>query len=369
MTGGAPIAPDFPGRLTSALAAGIDELVLRAVRAVIDRTLMPAPAAAGALREEARFYAHPAFTADPRRFFPFLARPEPAPRGRLLPLRPRVRGSECARVTFRSPYRPVNPAFATAYAATPENHWVHAELWCHRRREPTATAILLHGFGMGHPRLDASVLMAPAIFDAGLDVVLVTLPLHGRRSPAGTRFSGQCFASPDVARLNEAIAQAAHDVAALIAWLRTREQGPIGLLGLSLGGYVAALMAALRDDLAFVVPVIAPVCFGDLAWRFMRESALYREGDATAIGPEDLRAAYRVHSPLAHAPRVPPERLFIVAGRGDRVVPAAHPLWLHEHWGRPRLLWFSGSHLAPFGRIHVTRALARFFADLGLGAA
>ena len=35
---------------------------------------------------------------------------------------------------------------------------------------------------------------------------------------------------------------------------------------------------------------------------------------------------------------------------------AVEAVW--EHWGRPAIHWFSGSHLAPFGRGRVVRAIA-----------
>jgi dipeptidyl aminopeptidase/acylaminoacyl peptidase len=159
--------------------------------------------------------------------------------------------------------------------------------------------------------------------------------------------------------------QAAHDLAALLVWLRGRSDAPVGLLGMSLGGYVAALMAGLTSDLAFVVPVVAPVCFGDLAFRFMSSST--RHGRPRAgLDRDELRAAYRVHSPLAHAPRVRHERLFILAAHGDRVVPSEHPRWLEAHWGRPRTTWFTGGHLAPFGRRTVRAELRRFLHDVGV---
>lgn len=362
----APAAPDLPGRLLSALSAGIDGFAVRAAQALIDRTVMPPPEAAADMRAQAAFYARAHLLDEPSRFFDFTRRPEPVPAVRLEPRRSRARGSERARVVFRSPYRPVNPAFVDEHDRCHTNHWAHAELWRHRERDAAATVILLHGFGMGNPRRDAPLLMAPALFEAGLDVALFTLPLHGSRAPHDTRFSGQLFASPNVVRLNEAMLQAAHDLTALVAWIRSRSERPVGLLGISLGGYVSALMAALLEDLAFVVPVVAPACFGDLAWRFMSGSARYRDHPDAALGRDELRAAYRLHSPLTHQPRVARERLFIVAGRGDRVVPPEHPEWLREHWGRPRTMWFSGSHLAPFGRGRVITEIRHFLGDLGL---
>jgi hypothetical protein len=70
-------------------------------------------------------------------------------------------------------------------------------------------------------------------------------------------------------------------------------------MGLSLGGYVAALAATLMDDLAFAIPIVAPACFGDLAHRFMAASRLYRGRERKALSRDEFRAAYRVHSPLA----------------------------------------------------------------------
>jgi pimeloyl-ACP methyl ester carboxylesterase len=366
MEGGAPGAARLGGQLLTALAAGIDGIVLRTARAVIDATLMPGPDDAEALRAGARFYAGAPFATDPRRFFAFLDRPEPVPAVTLVPRRLRHPGSERLHLTFRSPYRPANPAFAAEHARQTENQLVHADVWRHPGSGARATVVALHGFGMGHPVLDAAALMTPALFAAGLDVVLPTLPLHGARSPRTARFSGQLFASPDVVQLNEAIGQAVHDTSALVAWLRSRGAGPVGVLGLSLGGYVAALMASLTDDLAFAIPVIAPVCFGDLAHRFMAASARYRHRPDAALGREEFRAAYRVHSPLAHARRMPRERLMIVAGEGDRVIPPEHPLWLWRHWGEPRLAWFGGGHLVPFGRARVVGEVRRFLRELSV---
>jgi pimeloyl-ACP methyl ester carboxylesterase len=363
---GPPAAPDLGGRLLTAVAATIDGLAVRAARLLVDRALMPTPGEVQALRASARFYVGAPFGDDPRRFFEFLDRTCPVPDVTIVPRRPLAGNAERLAVTFPSAYRPANPAYAAEHDAFPENRVAHAELWRHRDKRPRATVIGLHGFGMGHPAVDAVVLMAPALFAAGLDVALLTLPLHGARAPRSTRFSGQLFANPNVPRINESIAQAVHDVAALCAWLRAGDGGPVGIIGLSLGGYVAALAAALMDDLAFAIPIVAPACFGDLAHRFMAASTLYRDSEGAALSREEFRAVYRVHSPLAHGPRLPGERVLIVAARGDRVVPAEHAIWLWAHWGGPQLAWFTGSHLVPFGRAHVQREILRFLARRGL---
>lgn len=346
--------------LLTGLSAGIDRAAAFVARTVIDRTIMPPPEAADTLRASAAFYQQPHFADEPRRFFGFLDRPQPAPTVVTLRRQAAAMGGDRLSLAFPSPYCPVHPDYARHYDERLENQTAHAEMWRHRPGLSRGTVIGLHGFGMGNPRIDSLALMVPGLFAAGFNIVLLTLPLHGARSPAHARFSGQLLAAPSVPDLNESIAQAVHDTVALLAWLRERDEGPIGLLGLSLGGYIAALMAGLRPDLAFVITVIAPACLGDLAHRFMMDSGQYQGRSDAALSREEFQAAYRVHSPLTYAPLVPRERLLIVAGRGDRIVHPHHAAWLGRHWGNPSVAWFSGSHIAPFGRGRVQDRICEF---------
>lgn len=353
---------DLWARWLSSLAAGIDGLVLRGASAVIDRTIMPPPEQAESLRRSAAFYRSPELLAQPQRFFAFLSQERSVPQARLEVL-PRLRSQQLRQaLSFRSAYAPVNPAHRNLHATQTENHTVHAELWRHEGPQ-RPTVICLHGFGMGRPSMDARALMARDLYSMGLDVILYTLPLHGSRTPRDARFSGQAFASPNVTQINEAMGQAAEEISQLVAWVRARNSRPLGLLGLSLGGYLSALMAGLLDDLDFVVTLVAPVCFGDLAYRFMSASRHYRDDPAAVLDQEEFRDSYWVHCPLAHPSRLPVTRMLIVAGRGDRVVPAEHPGWLWDHWRQPRIHWFSGSHLAPFGRASIVRQVRSFLGD------
>jgi hypothetical protein len=243
---------------------------------------------------------------------------------------------------------------------------IHVELWRHEPGRPYGTVVALHGFTMGRPRIDGVILMASQWFERGLDAALFTLPYHGARTPTESRFSGEHFAVPDVARLSEAVREAIYEIRRVVHWRREESGAPVGLLGLSLGGYLAALAGGLCDDLDFVIPIVPPVCIGDLAWRFFTQTRHYREGGPSRLSQEELRRAFRAHSPLAHPLRVPRDRTFIVAGRGDRIVPPEHPAALWEHWGEPAIHWFSGSHLAPFGRARIVRRIARHLRSIGV---
>jgi len=342
------------------LGSGLDATVLAAMQLAVDAVLMPSPEDLPALQRSARDLLVPELQRDPARYFDF-----PSDSLALAPVHERtrrsLRGGEAVSRRFASGYVP----FHEAHAQVPEGDLLRIEHWRHPPERRRGTIVLLHGFTMGRPWMDAPALFASRWWNAGLDVVLFTLPFHGPRTPDDARFSGEHFAVPHVTRLAEAVRRAVHEVRAMTLLLRRETGEPVGLLGLSLGGYITALSAGLYDDLDFVVPMVQPVCIGDLAWHFFQRST--RLGDAEpAFAYEELRRHYRIHSPLAHALRTPREHCLIIAGRGDRIVPPEHSHALWHHWGQPAIHWFSGGHLAPFGRNEIVEAVLRHLAGLGL---
>jgi len=338
------------------IGSAVDGAVLEAMRLAVDAALMPAPHEIPRMRASAQRFVDGELWDDARRYFPFVDRiVEVSVSAR--PRRNLDGGSVVAR-EFRMSYRPSDGGEAPGELRVPVEHWVH-------ERVPSRTTVLaLHGFSMGYPRLDAFALFAGELYRQGFDVALQTLPHHGVRTPTGDRFSGEHFAVPEIERLNEAVRQAVYEIHAVAGWFRNAGGTSVGLLGLSLGGYLTSLMAGLTPELGFVIPMVPPVCIGDLAWRFFARSRRYRGDRAPAFSREELRAAYRVHSPLTFPLLVPRERVLIIAGRGDRIVPPEHPYALWRHWQHPEIHWFSGSHLAPFRRGALVRRIVRHIEDV-----
>jgi len=338
-------AEPWTDRVLTQLGSALDGTMLQAMGLVVDALLMPRPQELPALRRSAEPFVSGDLWKEPRRFFSFVDAPV-APRRVIGRYRRALGGGTAVARALATDYAPY-PGVA---APVPGTDPILVEHWMHEPARSLATVVALHGFSMGYPRLDAFALFATHCFQAGFDVALLTLPFHGARTPATARFSGEHFAIPDVVRLNDAVRRAIYEIHVVVSWLRERTDAPVGLLGLSLGGYLSALMAGLRSDLDFVIPMVPPVCMGDLAWRFFSRSRRYRGTDAAAFTRDELRTAYRVHSPLTYARRVDKARMLILAGRGDQIVPPDHPHALWRHWEQPQIHWFSGSHLAPFRR-------------------
>ena len=141
------------------------------------------------------------------------------------------------------------------------------------------------------------------------------------------------------------------DVRRSIAWVRVRGGEQVGLYGLSLGAYTAALVAGMESDLRCVIAGIPAVDFPSLAranepWLFRRYSEEFE------IDWDLIRTITHVVSPLAFLPAVPREGPFIFAGIADRVAPPVQARALWRHWDSPRIHWFSGGHV--FGAMHPT---------------
>ena len=349
----------WPNRLLTRFGTALDSTVLRAMQLVVERALIPGPEDLESLRESAQAVLAPELQANPRRFFDFLDEP-PHPLRMQSRVRRRIQGGQVIAHHLESDYVPFDAEVPGSDGPIPLEHWVHEP------GRPRGTVLALHGFAMGNPRIDAFMLLASHWYRRGLDVALLTLPHHGDRTPPNARFSGEHFAVPHVARLGEAVREAIYEIRQVAYFLREERGAPAGVLGLSLGGYLAALSAGLCDDLDFVIAMVPPVCIGDLAWRFFTRTSHYRRGGAAALSHEELRRSFRIHSPLTHPLCIPRERVMIVAGRGDRIVPPEHPSALWKSWGEPRIHWFSGSHLAPFGRGRTARAILRHLESIGI---
>lgn len=348
-------------RLFTQVSTALDLAVLRAMQLVVERALIPNPEDLDSLRASAEEAMDPALQADPTKFFGFLA-DDPHPTAVSSREQRRIDGGVVRRFEVRADYTP----YGFAHSGTPTGQPIRIERWIHNNPSGKATVLLLHGFTMGNPRIDAFAMFASDLYRRGLDIALMTLPYHGARKPADSYFSGDRFAVPHVSRMGEAVREAIFEIRLITRWLQRDTARPVGILGLSLGGYLASLLAGLCDDPDFVIPMVPPVCIGDLAWRFFTQTKHYQDGVIPAFSQQELRSAYRIHSPLAHPLQLPRERALIIAGRGDRIVPPEHPHALWDHWGKPDIHWFSGSHLAPFGRARIVDTIGKHLAKLGI---
>ncbi|HEX6276687.1 MAG TPA: alpha/beta hydrolase family protein [Polyangiaceae bacterium] len=245
-------------------------------------------------------------------------------------------------LTWPSGYVPFLPEMREVYGRTLENQWASARLF--RSDAPRPVAILVHGYLMGRLAIDERVWPVGRLDALGVDSALVVLPFHGRRGdPARTgrpEFPGR---DPRVA--NEGFRQIVGEIRQLAAWLRRNGHPAVGVIGMSLGGYTAAL-AATVEELDFVVPIIPLASLADFAFE---QGSLSESPELRAREHALLERAYAVASPLARPPLVSPERVLVLGGKADRITPLSHAKRLARHFQVPLTTWHGG-HLLQLGR-------------------
>ena len=229
---------------------------------------------------------------------------------------------------------------------------------------PRPWLVCVPGYRMGHPLVDFTGFRARWLHcRLGLNVAIPVLPLHGPRRTG--RRGGNGYFSGDFVDTVHAQAQALWDVRRLIGWLRANDAPLIGTFGLSLGAYTTALLTAVERDLDCVVAGIPAADFGRLV-RSHIPKLVFRAAGRLGFPFERVERLLRVVSPFAFEPRVPGERCYLFAGLVDRLAnpDQARDLW--EHWGRPHVRWYHGSHVSFFWESEVKELLLEALRSRGL---
>ena len=217
--------------------------------------------------------------------------------------------------------------------------------------------VSVHGFAMGFPSMDFLGLRTGRLHHGlGFNVASVVLPLHGQRKV--TRVSGEPFLSFDLMNTVHGLSQAVWDIRRLLTWIRAQGAESVSVYGVSLGAYVVSLLTGIEDGIDSVVAGIPVI---DLPALFHEQSPAHvraRSIEHHIIG-HSAHSAFAPVSPLAFAPKVPRGGRFIFAGRGDRLANPEHARRLWEHWERPPISWYWGSHIGYLW----SRQVANFLED------
>ena len=190
-----------------------------------------------------------------------------------------------------------------------------------RHHDPEPWIILVHGAQQGS---DIDLLLLRAFHlhrELGLNVAMPVLPLHGHRRLDPVSVPGLDV----VANVAHAVVAVA-EIRALRRWIAADSDLPVGLLGVSLGGYLTALTAGIEPGIHVVVagiPVVNPHRL--LARHASRMGG--REGRrlASVLRSDAVVALDRFVDPLNFHPDTPVEHRHVLGGSLDRVTTPTRP--------------------------------------------
>lgn len=359
---------DLRTQLMVDATAGVDVALRTGVASMISVLALPMSLNPARLLEDhrdRRFYEEMAESGDPARFF----RPPPAN----VTVREQAPGAiafepedgECRLLSFDSPFEAVNPRLRRRYAALERNRTAWAQHWRHNDG-PRPTLVVIHGFLADPYWVNSRFLALPWFYKQGYDILLYTLPHHGRRRAATAPFSGHGYFAHGVSHINETVAHSIHDLRIFIDWLRGRGVDKVGVTGISLGGYTTALAASVFDDLHFAIPNVPVVSLVDLIFQWFPAGPIIKTGlRMVDISVRDARHTMAVHCPLTWQPKLPRDRLMIIGGAGDRLAPPKHSRLLWDHWDRCRIHWFPGNHVIHLDQGKYLKEMLSFMRSTG----
>ena len=339
-TGSAAGVPHAPWSLALASKMALDELFFAtelasvAVVPLREGRRIAEELAAGLELFEAR-----GWLADPRRYHP--KPPELA--------RVRVRaglfpGLPYRHLRFRSEYEPhPGEPGRERWLGYEPNRTAHAWLLQHRGR-PRPWLVCIPGYRMGAPIVDFTGFRARWLHRRlGMNVAIPVMPLHGPRR-LGWR-GGDGYFAGDFIDTVHAQAQALWDVRRLVGWLQDEGAPAVGIYGVSLGGYTAALVACFAENLDCAIAGIPATDFGRLV-RSHVPKVLLRGAEMVGLSVDRLERLLSVVSPFSFRPRIARRRRYLYAGLRDRLAPPEHAHELWQHWEQPRIGWYPGSHVS-----------------------
>jgi dienelactone hydrolase len=205
--------------------------------------------------------------------------------------------------------------------------------------EPRPWVVFVHGAEQG--RLDDLYAFRAAHLheDLGLNVAFPVLPQHGPRRDLGKAWPGFDLLG-NIATMMRAVS----DVRALIGWVADQQAPSIALVGMSLGGPVAALTAGLDERVDAVCAMVPMLDTHATIAHHTERTGARGKRLAALLRAEPVRRLGAMVDPTELEPHAPPERRLVIAALNDRMTSVRAAQRLHERWGG-EVHWHHGGHI------------------------
>lgn len=154
----------------------------------------------------------------------------------------------------------------------------------------------------------------------GITVVEMALPYHFERSRPGSAYADYML-GPNLGRTIQSVRQAVLDGRKLIHWLKREGYGEISVVGMSLGSWVAGLIAAHDPAVSKTSLFLTAGSLADMVWKG-RATQSIRESLSPVIDLTDLRRAWGPLNVENYTPKLsrPDLGLHVVLAKRDKVV-------------------------------------------------
>ncbi len=226
-------------------------------------------------------------------------------------------------------------------SATPENNTVHAEYYLPKGKGPFPGVIVLD-ITAGDQSLSRN--LSTFLAQKGIAGLFVQMAYYGPRRPAGSRLR---LMSPDLNHTLAAVRQTVLDLRLAAAWMASRKEldgKRLGIMGTSLGSFMAALTGEMEPRLGRVVVLLGGGGFVEAYYDHPKAERYRKVYEALGGTKEKLARLLAPVDPLTCAANLKEHRLLILAGKRDDIVPPrmAEALWKAS--GQQKIVWYDCTH-------------------------
>ena len=223
----------------------------------------------------------------------------------------------------------------------PENNTVYCEYYRPEGKGPFPCVIVLDITG-GDQTI--SRVLCTHLSRHGVAGLFVQMAYYGPRRPPGSNLR---LVSPDLLRTAAGIRQTVLDLRLATAWMESRpEIDPkrLGILGTSLGSFMASLTAEMEPKLGRVALLLGGGGLVDGYYDDPRVADYRNVFELLGGSKETLTALVAPYDPITRAANLKTHKLLMLEAKNDEVVPPKMGENLWRASGEQEIHWFNSGH-------------------------
>ncbi|MCA1203311.1 MULTISPECIES: alpha/beta hydrolase [Bacillaceae] len=204
--------------------------------------------------------------------------------------------------------------------------------------------IFVHGWRMkGFDRVK-KIFHDSIMNNLGWNMYYYTLPYHLERQPEASLYSGEFMVSANINRTVESTRQAIVDLRALIQWMKNNKQGPVIIIGVSLGGFISNLVATLESEIDALVSIFYSNRLSYSIWNTIPGKYIRRDLESHGVNYNDLVKYWELVEPNQALPKINKENILLISAKHDQYVHIQDADLLWESWGKPTRYVYNCGH-------------------------
>ncbi|PEZ06785.1 hypothetical protein CN330_26305 [Priestia megaterium] len=223
------------------------------------------------------------------------------------------------------------------------NDYVRGEAFLNED-ESKPNVIFVHGWRMkGFDRVK-KIFHNSIMKNLGWDMYYYTLPYHLERQPEKSLYSGEFMVSANINRTVESTRQAIVDLRALIRWIKNNRQGPVIIIGVSLGGFISNLVATLESEIDALVSIFYSNRLSYSIWNTIPGKYIRQDLESHGVNYNELVKYWELTEPNQAIPKMHKDNILLISAKHDQYVHIQEADLLWESWGKPTRYVYNCGH-------------------------